>query len=59
MTKVDDSSTIQLKGTTMDSIETFFTALSSTSEGLFDGVIDFVKGIYGAFEGLLSSGSSE
>ena len=43
----------------MDSIETFFTALSSTSEGLFDGVIDFVKGIFGAFKGLLSSGSSK
>lgn len=43
----------------MESIDTFFTALSSTSAGLFDGVIAFVKGIFGAFEGLLSSGSSE
>ncbi|SMG15493.1 hypothetical protein SAMN06295981_0749 [Corynebacterium pollutisoli] len=46
----------------MDNIKDFAEALSSAfSDDLFGGIVDFVKSIFGAFEGLLSStgGSSE
>lgn len=46
----------------MDNFKTFADALSSAfSDDLFGGIVDFVKSIFGAFEGLLSSteGSSE
>lgn len=46
----------------MDNIKDFAEALSSAfSDDLFGGIVDFVKNIFGAFEGLLSSteGSSE
>lgn len=39
--------------------DTFFDALSSNTEGLFDGIIDFIKDTFGAFEGLLSSNSDD
>ncbi len=46
----------------MDNIKDFAEALSSAfSDDLFGGIVEFVKNIFGAFEGLLSSteGSSE
>lgn len=47
----------------MDNFKIFTEALSSAfSDDLFGGIVDFVKNVFGAFEGLLSStgeGSSE
>lgn len=46
----------------MDNIKDFAEALSAAfSDDLFGGIVEFVKNIFGAFEGLLSSteGSSE
>ena len=46
----------------MENIKDFAEALSSAfSNDLFGGIVDFVKSIFGAFEGLLSSteGSSK
>lgn len=40
----------------MDNIKDFAEALSSAfSDDLFGGIVEFVKNIFGAFEGLLSS----
>ncbi|MDO5668465.1 MAG: hypothetical protein Q4G50_00515 [Corynebacterium sp.] len=38
----------------MDNLNAFGDALSSNFEGLFDGIIDFFKGLFDSFE-LLSS----
>ena len=59
----DGSNTSQESESPMDNFKTFTEALSSAfSDDLFGGIVEFVKNVFGAFEGLLSStgeGSSE
>ena len=44
----------------MDNIKDFAEALySAFSDDLFGGIVEFVKSIFGAFEGLLSSESTD
>lgn len=44
----------------MDTFKTFTEALSSAfSDDLFGGIVDFAKNVFGAFEGLLSSESTD
>jgi hypothetical protein len=51
--KVVSSSILYLKGINM--FVEFANALSSNTEGLFGGIVDFITGLWDAFGGLFNS----